>query len=88
MSSLSLEERKHIRNVFTKILSVDYIWKCLQTFTLEFFSSCLFSKHMKIKIYSTIILPVFLHGCAILSLVLKAFKSSVLKEYLSLRGRH
>jgi len=44
-----------------KVLSVDYIWKCLQTFSLEFLSSCLFSKRMKIKIYSTIILPVFLH---------------------------
>jgi len=48
----------------------------------------LLSKHMKIKIYNIIILPVFLHGCGMLSLLLKAFKRRVLKEYLSLKERH
>jgi hypothetical protein len=49
-------------------------------------SSCLTSKNLKIKIYKTVILPVVLYGCEILSLTvgeehrLRVFENSVLKK--------
>jgi len=43
----------------------------LLSFGTEFLSSNLLSKNIKIKIYRTIILPVFVHGCASWSLTLR-----------------
>jgi hypothetical protein len=55
-------------------------------------SSRLVSRNVKIKIYKTIILPVFLYGCEALSLTLReehrlrVFETGCLGEYLEPRG--
>jgi hypothetical protein len=55
-------------------------------------SSSLLSTNIKIKIHITIISPVVLYGCKILSLTLREgcrlrmFENRVLREYLDLRG--
>jgi hypothetical protein len=59
--------------------------ECLLSFGAESFSSSLVSKNLKIKIYTTIILPVF-YGCETWSLVLrekcrlKVFENRVLRR--------
>jgi len=55
-------------------------------------SSSLLSKHLKIKIYRTIILPVVLYACETRSLTLRegprlrVFENRVLRRILGLRG--
>ena len=54
-------------------------------------SSNLLSKHLKIKIYRTVILPVILYGCETLSLILReerrprVFEIRVLRSTLGLK---
>ena len=55
-------------------------------------SSNLLIKILKIKIYSTIILPVVLYGCKTWSLTLRVFENRVLREIFGpqraqIRGR-
>jgi hypothetical protein len=74
----------------TTLTNQNYIQECLLSFGTELFSS-LFSKCMKIKLYSTIILPVVLHECEIWLptlrevLRLRVFDSTVLRR-IDLRG--
>jgi hypothetical protein len=43
----------------------------LVTFDADFLSSILLSKNIKIKVYSTVVLPVVLYGCETWSLTLR-----------------
>jgi len=52
----------------------------------EFLSSNLLSKHLKIKIYRTVILPVILYGCETLSLILREERRPRVFENMALRG--
>jgi len=57
----------------------------LLSFCAEFLSSTLISKNMKIKIYRTIILPVFLYGCETWLLTLREKHRLRVFEYRVLR---
>jgi len=57
----------------------------LLSFAIEFLSSRLLSKNVKIKIYRNIILPVVLYGCETLSLTLWEHRKLRLFQNMVLR---